>query len=446
MKKACLSNATIWTSFRGLIGTNKVLILLMALLLVGGVDAFAQKKNVTKAKAKIVAEPRDTKAAKEAILLALEDSTTKNLASTWFWAGEVFYTIYNDQQSLAFSQPNAGDRALMGESLKKAVECYIKADSLDRLPDKKGRVKPKFSAKIVDRTLKFQKAFTDAGAYFYNKKEYLKAIDMFEQYMRYPHIPFLKGRGLEKDTLINTLKFNSAISAAYAKRMDIAARYFEELKDTIESEEDRKMIYANLSLAYEQLKDTANMLRIYQLGAKKYPREQAPNYSRNLINHYILKNSLDEALVWINESLRLEENSAPLWNLKGRILDKELEKYPEPERSEKLKEVMACYEKAIELDPNMADALGSIGRIFYNKAVEDLTKVNEIKDDKKYKAEKAKLKASFEKAKPYFEKAHKVEPTDKDYITALRGIYYNTGEDAKYKEMEELYNKIVLKK
>jgi len=333
---------------------------------------------------------------------------------------------------------------LMGNALKKALECYMKADSLDRLPDNKGRVKPKFSSKIVDRTLSFKLAFPDAGAYYYNKKDYLNAIDMFEQYMRYPSIPYLKGRGLEKDTMINLLKFNSAISATFAKRMDIAAKYFEEVKDSVKSDDDRAMVYANLSAAYESMKDTTNMLRIYQLGARKFPREQY--YTNNLINHYIARNSLPDALTWINSSLEQDSKSAALWNLKGRILEKEMDKSTLTDKSDLLKGVLACYEKAIEIDPNFADALGSIGRIYYNKAVEELQKVNEIKDDKKYKAEKTKLKVSFEKARPYFEKALQQSPNDKDYVTALRGIYYNLDNDAKYKEMDELYRQLTTKK
>lgn len=65
-------------------------ILLAVLMLAGSVNVFAQKKNVSKAKAKILAEVPDTKAAREAILPALVDPTTKDLANTWFIAGEVF--------------------------------------------------------------------------------------------------------------------------------------------------------------------------------------------------------------------------------------------------------------------------------------------------------------------------------------------------------------------
>ena len=463
MKKACLTAATTRTSILGFVGTNKVLILLMALLLIGGVDTYAQKKNVTKANAKYVSVPPDLKGAKEAILPALEDTTTNKLAKTWFLAGEIFYAIYEEQQKIIWGtqqgpgpgqgmgpgqgpgqgprQPNSADRALMGESLKSALYYYSVADSLDRLPDKKGKVKPKYTQKIVDKALKFRLAFPEAGAYFYRQNQYMKAVDMFEQYIKYPKLPFLRGRGLENDSLITTLKYNSALSALQASRYDVAAKYFEEVKDSIKDEKERSYIYLNLSDVYSKMKDSTNMLRMYQLGARKFPKERF--YTTNLINHYINKDAMGDALVWINTSLEQDGSSAVLWHLKGRIIEKEIDSNPKsPNNADKMKEVTACYEKAIELDPNMTEAYVNLGRIYYNVAVEELQKVNEIKDDKKYKVEKVKLKAIFEKPKPYFEKAYTLDPNNRECVIALRAIYYNTDNNAKYKEMDEKFNQI----
>ena len=49
------------------------------------------------------------------------------------------------------------------------------------------------------------------------------------------------------------------------------------------------------------------------------------------------------------------------------------------------------YLKAIEKDPEFADAMGSLGRIYYNEAVEELDRVNAIKNDREYRAAKAKM-------------------------------------------------------
>ncbi|NLT03029.1 MAG: tetratricopeptide repeat protein [Bacteroidales bacterium] len=395
-------------------------ILLAVLMLAGSVNVFAQKKNVSKAKAKILSEVPDTKAAREAILPALEDPTTKNLANTWFIAGEVFHATYEEQQKLEWTQKK-GDKALMGESVKQALTYYIKADSLDRAPDAKGKVKPKLTKKITDKVVSFQNAFTQAGSHFYSNKEFDKAFVMFDTYLSYPEISFLKGMGLEKDTLRTLITYYCGLCATQANKPEVAIKYYELVKDSIDSE----WIYARLSEDYAEMKDTVNMLRMYQLGSQKFPKE--PFYTRNLINYYINKNLMDEAMTWIEKAISQDEKSGALWNVKGRIL----------ENDKKMDEAIASYEKAIELDPEMADPLGNIGRIIYNSAVEELERVNAIKDDRLYLKEKAKLKDIFSKALPYFEKAYELNPKERDYVIALRGIYYNLGQDAKYKEMEE---------
>jgi len=398
---------------------KKIVFLLSAILLVGG-SANAQKNNVSKAKAKILSETPDTKAAKEAILLALGDPTTKNLASTWFTAGDVFYTIYNEQQKIQWTQKK-GDQDLMAVSLKSALDSYSKADSLDQLPNEKGKIKPKFRKKIIEKVKEFQRGFIDAGSYYYEKKEFMKSLDMFQTYIQYPNLKYMKGQGLEKDTLIPRITYYCGLSATQAKEPAISVKYFEQIKDTIESQ----WVYGRLCSEYLTLKDTANLVRMYKLGAQKFPTE--PFYTSNLINYYINENLMGDALVWINQALSRDQKSSILWNVKGRIL----------ENTNKLDECKVCYQKALDLDPNYADALGNMGRLYYNKAVEELDRINTIRDDKKYRAEKVILKDLFEQARPFFEKAYSINPNDRDFVIALRGIYYNTGNDEKYKLMDQ---------
>lgn len=399
---------------------KKIVILLAAVLVLGG-NALAQKKNVSLAKAKILSETPDTKAAKDAILKALQDSITMKEANTWFVAGEVFNAIYNEQQTLQWTQKK-GDRGLMGKSAKQALGYYIVADSLDRLPDVKGKVKPKFRDRIVQRITAFQRGFTDAGSYFYDQKDYMNAVEMFDQYLSYTSIPFLKDKGLEKDTLRPLITYYAALSATQAEKPAVAVKYFEVIKDSIDS----PWVYARLCEDYATLKDTVNMIRMYKLGAAKFPKEQF--YTRNLINYYIQQNKMEEAMTWIDAAIAADEKSAVLWNVKGRIL----------ENDKKKDDAMKCYEKALELDPEFADAMGNIGRIYYNHAVEELERVNAIKDDRTYLKEKAKMKALFEKPRPYFEKARKLNPEERDYIIALRGIYYNLQLTKDYDAMDKL--------
>jgi tetratricopeptide (TPR) repeat protein len=397
---------------------KKIVFLLSALLLVGG-STFAQKKNVAKAKAKILAEVQDTKGAKEAILLALQDSTTDNLASTWFLAGDIFYAIYTEQQKIEWTQKK-GDKALMANSVESALNYYTVADSLDKLPNIKGKVAPKFHKQIVEKIKTMQRCFTEGGSYFYEQKDYKSALKFFDTYISYPKMPLMQGLGLEKDTMIPLITYYCGLCATQANLPVLAIKYYEQVKDSMDS----KWIYARLCDDYSQLKDTVNMIRMFKMGAQKFPEESY--YVRSLINYYINKNKMDEALSWINQAIDQDPKGAVLWNVKGRILE-----------TQNLEEAKKCYQQSIDLDPTFAEALGNLGRIYYNKAVEELDRINAIRDDKKYKAEKAKLKSTFEIPLPYFEKAYQLNPNERDFVIALRGIYYNLGLNAKYEMMDK---------
>jgi len=397
---------------------KKIVFLLAVLLLVGG-SISAQKKNVNKAKANLLSQTPDTKAAKEAILLALKDSTTDKLASTWFTAGEVFNAIYKEQQALTWQKK--GDLVLMAQSLESSLQDFLIADSLDQLPDVKGKIKPKYHVKIVEYVKAYQRGFTDAGSAYYDKKDFKTSLKMFAVYLDYPNIACMKGLGLEKDTLRPLITYYCALSATQAEDIVTANKYFETIKDSMDS----KFIYSRLSEHYTTLKDTVNMLRMFQLGAKKFPGEQY--YVRNLINYYININGMADALNWIEEAIRQDPKSSVLWNVKGRIV----------ENDKKIEEAKACFQKSIDFDDKFGDAYGNLGRIYYNKAVEENDRVQAIKDNAKYKIEKAKLKSAFQLPLPYFEKAILLNPDERDYIVALRGIYYNLGMDAKYQIMDK---------
>jgi len=397
---------------------KKIIFLLSALLLIGG-SSFAQKKNVAKAKSKILAEQPDIKGAKDAILLAIKDSTTRNDATTWFVAGDVFNAIYTEQQKIEWTQKK-GDKALMASSAESALKYYLTADSLDKLPNAKGKITPKYHAKVVEKVKALQRCFTEGGSFYYEQKDFKNALRFFNTYVNYQNIPQMQGLGLEKDTLIPLITYYCGLCATQAELPAQAVKYYEVVKDKMDS----KWIYARLSDDYSQLKDTVNMLRLFKAGAQKFPEESY--YVRSLINYYINQNKMDEALSWINAAIDLDQKSAVLWNVKGRIME-----------SKNIEEAKACYQKSIDLDPNFAEALGNLGRIYYNKAVEELDRINAIRDDKKYKAEKLKLKTTFETPRPYFEKAYSINPNERDYVIALRGIYYNLGMDAQYQEMDK---------
>ena len=98
------------------------------------------------------------------------------------------------------------------------------------------------------------------------------------------------------------------------------------------------------------------------------------------------------------------------------------------------------FNKALEINPEYIESIANLGRIYYNQGVTQQGDANMIDDVKKYQEELAKAKELFKKALPYFEKAHKAKPDNRDYMTALRGIYYNLNMGAEFDAIEAEMN------
>ena len=94
-----------------------------------------------------------------------------------------------------------------------------------------------------------------------------------------------------------------------------------------------------------------------------------------------------------------------------------------------------AFEKALELDPKLAEAYGGIGRLIFNNAVQILNDASMIKDNKLYQKEKDKADNIFRESMPYLKKAVELNPKDTDFKQALKQLYFRL-------QMQEEYDAI----
>ncbi|MDR0995092.1 MAG: hypothetical protein LBL81_02240, partial [Tannerella sp.] len=130
-------------------------------------------------------------------------------------------------------------------------------------------------------------------------------------------------------------------------------------------------------------------------------------------------------------AIQNEPNNVQLQDVLGRVY----------ENSKDMTNAEAAFKKAVEIAPDNTDALSDLGRVYYNRAINQQNEANAIQDQNKYKVEVAKAKDIFRQALPYFEKVHQLKPDDRECLTALRGIYYNLNMNDKFNEIEAEMNK-----
>ena len=405
-------------------------VLLTVALCVAASASFAQKKVVNEAQSIAKGSNADFGEARTLIKGALENPETKDDAKTWYVAGFIEDQQFNTERAkqILGQQPN---EPVMYEALYGILPYFQKAYELDQLPNEKGKVKPKYTKDIKSILSANHVYLFNGGAYYFDKQEYKKAYDFFNQYVEISELPMFAGtQTAEKDSTFMTVQFYAAAAASLAKDSRLAIAALERAKNTPYRQYD---VYQYLCYEYGEARtaqDSVMLEKTFEEGMQVFP--DSAFFLNNLINTYIYSNRNEKALEMLNVAIQKNPNDANLYNVMGRVYETGLKDYANAEKN---------FQIALGKDPNLTDALSNIGRIYYNQGVNKLSEANMINDSKKYQEELGMAKDLFKKALPYYKKAHEAEPEKMDNMIALRGIYYNLNMGPELEAIEAEMNK-----
>lgn len=409
----------------------KKLAIMMALVLLG-TSCYAQKKAVNSAKNKAMStENPDYDGARQDIKAALENDETKDQATTWYVAGLIGYK----QNEYAMIQAQFGtpkDDEKVGKAVVESYDYWIKADQLAMTPtlDKKGRevVDTKTRKAIADKMLEYYRSqdLVKYGIYLNDKRDYAQAYDVFMRHLAIPDLEMMQDakyqKELVKDTVYQQYMYYAGIFAAQSENHENAIKVFESMKDG-----DYEAVVVNQLLYQEYLsiKDTANFVRVLQDATVKFPSE--PWFLQNLINHYIFSGQENKAIEYLDKAIEREPNVAQYHHIKGNL----------NENAKAYDAALAEFDKALAIDPTLADAHAGKGRVFYNQAVTMNEESAYISDAKAYNKALKEMNDMFRLALPYFEKAHELDAKNRDYMIILKSLYYRFHMDDKYTAIAE---------
>jgi tetratricopeptide (TPR) repeat protein len=396
-------------------------VLLTVALCVAATTAFGQKKAVNEAQSIAKGTSPNFNEARSLINGALTNSESKDDAKTWFVAGFIEDKVVDGERTKQMLGQQANE-ASMYEALGKILPYFLKANELDQLPNEKGKVKPKYEKDIKSILATDHMQYFNGGAYYFEKQDYQKAYDMFNQFLDVAELPMMQGTPTAaKDSTFMTVQFYAAVSATQLEDKSIGIKALNRAKDTPYRQND---VYQYLCYEYGELQDTVNLQKTVEEGLKLFPEE--PYYLNMLINLYISSGNYDDAISKLNSAIAQRPNDLDLYNVLGRVYE-DMQNYSKAEEN---------FLAVLSKDANNIDAHSNIGRIYYNQGVNKLGEANMINDDKQYKEAVANAKELFKKALPYFEQAHKAKPEEREYMVALRGIYYNLDMGDKLQEIE----------
>lgn len=402
-------------------------LLLTVALCVAATASFAQKKAVNEAQSIAKGEKPDFGEARTLIKGALDNAETKDDAKTWYVAGFIEDQQFSNERTKQVIGQKP-DEPVMYEALINVLPYFLKAYELDQQPNEKGKIKPRYTKDIKGILSANHVYYINGGAYYFDQKDYKKAYDFFDQYLQISDLPMFKGEQVaERDSNFMTVQFYAAVAATQLNDPKMAIAALERAKDADYRAND---VYQYLCYEYEQAKDTVNLEKTLEEGMVKFPEE--PYYLMSLINNYIYSNRNDKAIEYLNTAIAKDPNNAQLYDVMGRVYETGLKDFANAEK---------YFAKALEINPNYLESLSNLGRIYYNQGVNKQGEANMINDSKQYQEELAVAKEFFKKALPYFEKAHQMKPEEREYMTALRGIYYNLNMGPEFDAIEAEMNK-----
>lgn len=401
-------------------------LLLTVALCVAASTSFAQMSNVKTAQRIAKGEKPDFGEARTLIKSALENPESKDNAQTWYVAGFIENQQFDAERmkQMLGQQPN---EPIMYDALGSILPYFMKAYDLDQQPNEKGKIKPKYSKDIKSILGANHIYYINGGAYYFEQKDYKKAYDFFNQYLEISDLDMFKGEQVAaRDSNYQQIKYYAGVAASLNGDSKTAVKQFEDLR---QYDYKANEVLQTLAEEYRQMNDTVSFERILKEGVEKFPKENY--YLLSLINIYIYANKNDEAIACLDKAIA-QEPSAQLYDVKGKVYETNLKDDAKAEE---------CFNKALEIDPNYAESISNLGRLFYNQGVNQLNDANMLTDAAEYQAAKEKAIALFKKALPYFEKVHKMKPEDREAMTGLRGIYYNLNMGPEFETIEAEMNK-----
>lgn len=356
---------------------------------------------------------------------AFTNPETEKDAFTYFVAGKGGVD-YFDSQQVQLQMGKDINKKAVGHALVDAYGYFFKALPLDSLPDAKGKVKPKYSKKIIEAAKGHYLDLQNAAVYMWEAEDYKGAVEAWQLFVDGPkNAIFAEKTKTIPDSIYGEIYYNMGIGNSLDKNPQGALDSF---KKAIKSGYNKKNAYDYAIASASELQNLDEMAAIAEEAYKLYGAEDN-RYIGYIVNNYIDKKQYSEANKLIDTYLAAEPNNSQLYYVKGVLCDTE----------GKTDECMAALRKAVELDANNARALMQLGY--------QLCKQGDSIDEKEgsgltnaaySELRSSKIDPLYREAASYLEKAYQIDNELQDARTLLRSIYYKLNDEENLKRVEAM--------
>ena len=306
-------------------------------------------------------------------------------AKNWYLKGRIYKALYLDD-STEFKNL-AGD-----EALEVAMEAFNKVKSME----KENSSYVIFSDQEISA---LYGSVLNKGAEKYNDNDYEGAYkDFMTALIVAPN-----------DT---TSLLYGGVAAQQADMYDEALTCFQTLADNGDAEIDtyKTMIY----LYRTEKEDLESVLKVVNQALEKFPQNK--ELVQEKITTLIMMERVDEAKSELETAINNDPTNSLYYYFLGYLYDFQ----------EDYDNSIEQYKKAIELNPEYYEANYNLGVVYYNKARDIISELNNLSLDEFRKQEEdysTRAAVYFNDALPYFEKAVEINDEEIQLLETLAGVY-----------------------
>lgn len=370
-------------------------------------------------------------AALDALAPALEGehkALVANEPQLWYVCAMAKQGIMN-QELLKSQEGQPMNEALVYKYCYEIFQDLAICDSLDNLPDEKGRVKPAYAEQIKKVLYENRNQLFNGGAYFYNQEDFKSAYNQFDTFISSASSPRLAEFGLVESEYNNIAAYYATLCAMRLEDYKLVLDYVDlAVKDSANAES----AYQFKAEAYVNLGDTVAWINTLKECSVKYPSNVY--FYKSLIQYYDSKGKQDELIAFADEMIASDPKNPLFVYVKGYLA----------QQSEKTDEAIEWYKKTLEVDPNYENAMGNLGLCYIQKAqaYSNSQSSSKITDRAQLKKDKEILQGFFSEALPYYEKLREIAPDKTNlWLNGLYQCYYGLNMEDKLNEIESLLPK-----
>ena len=395
---------------------RKYICLFFALMLFA-VNTYAQKKEIITAEDRIKSG-KDLEKSENELKKFLTDSANMSNKKLWFTLFNVVRKQYEQGNEKLYLKENYDTVKLFQKNLE-MFDLAISLDSVDALPNKKGKVKISYRENNAEILNHYRPNLFYGGLFYIRKQNYADGYKFMDAYLNCGNQPlFSKYNYLEKDPNMPTAAYWT-VYCGY--KMHDTEKTLHHASFALKDSMHYKYMLQYFAETYKAEGETTKYLETLTEGFKKYP--SFPFFFPRLMQYYGEIGQNEKALDIVNNALKndstnelfLFAKSTALLNL-GRFED-----------------CINICENLLAHNDSIADIYLNIGSAYFNRAVK-LDKITRLT-----KKQKNQVIKDYTMARKYMEKYRALAPEQKEkWAFPLYTIYLNLNLGKEFDEIDKI--------